>query len=321
MSVSGGRFRLSLRSLVLLAAVAVSGTVLVVHAQASRTVTDGVYTDVQAVRGEAVYKAQCASCHGAALGGGQAPPLSGDDFLRLYAGSLDGLANKIQNTMPRNDSQGKLTRQQSTDIVAYILRNAKFPAGKTELAAQEASLKLISLPAPPGPPPSQAAGSATAFPAYGNLAQVMRGILFPASNLIFTVQTIDPGAPTPPVTQSASEKFSIALWGTGIYKGWEIVDYAAIAIAEAAPLMLTPGRRCENGKPVPVNDPRWIKLSKEMAEAGMAAYRAAQTRNQETVSDMTGALSESCSNCHSVYRDRRGGAGPGANGAFRCVAQ
>src|SRR5438034_5360041 len=29
---------------------------------------------------------------------------------------------------------------------------------------------------------------------------------------------------------------------------------SAVALAESAPLMLTPGRRCENGKPVPVND-------------------------------------------------------------------
>jgi hypothetical protein len=29
----------------------------------------------------------------------------------------------------------------------------------------------------------------------------------------------------------------------------------ALAIAEAAPLLLTPGRRCENGKRVPVERP------------------------------------------------------------------
>ena len=59
-----------------------------------------------------------------------------------------------------------------------------------------------------------------------------------------------------------------------------MVDYAAVTIAESAPLMLTPGRRCENGKLVPVNDPDWIKFSLELAEAGKAALKASQTRNR-----------------------------------------
>ena len=74
--------------------------------------------------------------------------------------------------------------------------------------------------------------------------------------------------------------------------------------------MLTPGRRCENGKPVPVNDPEWIKFTNELAEAGKAAYKASQSRNQEAVSDISNQVSESCQNCHQVYRDKRR---PGGN--------
>jgi hypothetical protein len=95
------------------------------------------------------------------------------------------------------------------------------------------------------------------------------------------------------------------MWGNDLYSGWEIVDYAAIALAESAPLMLTPGRRCENGKPVPVNDPDWIRFTKEMAEVGRAAYRASQTRNQEKVSDLSGDVADSCLHCHQVFRDKR----------------
>ena len=79
---------------------------------------------------------------------------------------------------------------------------------------------------------------------------------------------------------------------------------SSIALAESAPLMLTPGRRCENGKPVPVNDPDWIRFTKEMAEVGRAAYRASQTRNQERVSGVTGDVADACLNCHQVFRDR-----------------
>jgi hypothetical protein len=101
-----------------------------------------------------------------------------------------------------------------------------------------------------------------------------------------------------------------------------MIDYAAIALAESAPLMLTPGRRCENGKPVPVSDPEWIKFTQELAEAGRLAYKASQTRNQEKISDSTNQLNDACLNCHLVYRDKRRpntDAIDPANKALRCA--
>ena len=67
---------------------------------------------------------------------------------------------------------------------------------------------------------------------------------------------------------------------------------------------MTPGRRCENDKLVPVSDPDWIKFSLELEAAGKASYKASQTRNQELVSDSTNQLNDSCQNCHRVYRGR-----------------
>jgi S-disulfanyl-L-cysteine oxidoreductase SoxD len=299
-----------------------------VHAQQSRTAADGVYTDAQATRGQGIYKERCASCHGATLGGGQAPPLAGSEFIQAWGGPLSELVNKIQNTMPANDP-GKLTRQQSADVVAYLLQTGKFPAGRAELASDEGALKSISLPggqASPSGQPAAAGAQTPSFPAAGNLAQVMRGILFPSSNLIFNVQSRDPAAPLPqrPSSQVTAGAFPWADWGAGIYSGWELVDYAAIALAESAPLMLTPGRRCENGKPVPVNDPDWVKFTLELAEAGKAAYKAAQTRKQEVVSDITDQVATSCSHCHEAYRDKRGSRAvvnpiDPSNKAARCV--
>jgi len=293
------------------------------QAQQARRVSDGVYTSPQATRGEAVYKERCATCHGATLGGAQAPPLSGDDFIRVWSGPLSDLFNKIQNTMPANDP-GKLTRQQSADLVAYVLQVGKFPAGQAELGVDEAALKQITFPAAQTrPAAATAAAAAPTFPPAGNMAEVMRGILFPSSNLIFNVQGHDPAAPIEkkPATQATSGAFPWADWGAGIYTGWELVDYAAVALAESAPLMLTPGRRCENGKPVPVNDPDWIKFTVELAEAGKAAYKASQTRKQETVSEVTDVIATACSHCHEAYRDKPGPrtvADP-SNKAARCV--
>ena len=101
-----------------------------------------------------------------------------------------------------------------------------------------------------------------------------------------------------------------------------VLTTAGAALAESAPLMLTPGRRCENGKPVPVNDPEWVKYTNELAEAGKAAYKASQSRNQEAVSDISNVVADACLNCHQVYRDkRRAGVDPidPSNKANRCV--
>jgi cytochrome c553 len=165
--------------------------------------------------------------------------------------------------------------------------------------------------------------SAQVFPAAGNLAQVMRGILFPSSNLIFNVQSRDPAAPLPPrpPSQVTPGAFPWADWGAGIYPGWELVDYAAVALAESAQLMLTPGRLCENGRPVPVQDPDWMKFTIELADAGKAAYQASQTRKQAVVSDVTDQIATACSHCHEAYRDKPGArtsADP-SNKAARCV--
>jgi mono/diheme cytochrome c family protein len=283
--------------------------VSVLRAQETRTANDRVYSDAQAVRGSALYREKCATCHGAALEGRSAPPLTGSAFLAVWGPQpLSDLANKIRNTMPANNA-GKLKPSEAMDLVAYILQTGKFPSGQKELAPDDATLNSIAL-APSNmqakPQTAAAAGSqAPEFPAFGNLAQVMRGILFPSSNIIFNVQLHDPAEPAKPSATGAGT-FSWTAWGGDIYPGWQLIDYAAVAIAESAPLMLTPGRRCENGKPVPVDRPDWIKFTQELAEAGRAAYRASQTRNQEVVSDVTNQLADSCLHCHQVYRDKRG---------------
>jgi quinoprotein glucose dehydrogenase len=292
------------------------------QAQQARTVKDGVYTDAQAARGSAIYKEKCAACHGPTLGGSLAPPLAGDAFAANWGGPLSAIVDKIQATMPAN-AMGTLTRAQAADVLAFMLQTSKFPAGRAELSPEEAALKTISLPgAQTAAIRPAAAGNMPVFPPAGNMAQLMRGILFPAANMIFNVQRYDPGAPPPKANnQSKDAGFSWVDWGAGVYTGWEIVDDAAVALGETAPLMLTQGRRCENGRPVPITDPDWIKFTVELQETAKAVYAAAQTRNQEKVSDITERLADMCLHCHQAYRDKRVGRTPDdpANRAARCV--
>ena len=271
----------------------------------SRSVSVGVYTDEQATRGQGLYSKRCASCHAPGLTGRTGPPLTGSDFFATWSAQpLLELANKIRKTMPRDETE-RLTEQETADLLSYILQLGKFPSGATELGGGEAALKQVNFPAPASPSPAAAAAQIPSLPAAGNVAQVMRGILFPSANIVFTVQSYDPGVKKPVMDASPSDAgFDWFAWGNSIYKGWDVVDYAAISVAESAQLMLTPGRRCENGRLVPVTDPDWIRFTNELADAGRAAYKASQTRDQETVSRSTDQLNTSCSNCHRVFRGR-----------------
>ena len=285
----------------------VAGTSMLALQPQARSVTDGVYTEQQAMRGQAIYAAKCSSCHGATLGGRVGPPLAGNDFISIWnTQPLLELANKISKTMPK-DETARLTPQETADILAYMLQAGKFPSGRTELPSDDTALGRLSFPLPASAPPKAAASAAQqpTFPPAGNLASVMRGILFPSSNIVFTTQSIDPGVKrTAPKEDSPSGGFDWLTWGQGVYPAWDVVDYAAIALAESAPLMLTPGRRCENGRLVPVSDPDWIKFTIELADAGRASYKASQTRNQSAVADSTNQLNDACSHCHGVYRGR-----------------
>ncbi|HEY3158490.1 MAG TPA: cytochrome c [Vicinamibacterales bacterium] len=309
-------------ALILLALIASSAGL---QAGQARTATEGVYSGAQATRGQAAFKDKCAPCHGEMLEGVVGPPLTGDEFLKAWGNQpLSELVDKIQKTMPQNEP-GTLTRPQTLDLVAHILQVGKFPPGPSELPAGDAALKLVVLApntaAPAAAALSPVASHATAVPPpSANLAQLMRGIFFPSSNIIFNVQGHDPGEKKDgkPYEPSATDNFSWADWGAGIYSPWEVVDFAALAIADAAPLLLVP-RRCENGRSAPVERDDWNKFALELIDAGKAAYKASQSRSQEAVSDVSNQLADACLHCHEVYRDKPGGtvADP-SNKAARC---
>jgi len=110
-----------------------------------RTVWDGIYTDEQATRGEALYGEHCVRCHGATLqGNGEgAKSLSDATFKSTWNGiSMGALFDRVRLSMPQ-DKPGSLTRQQVADLLAFILRANRFPAGKDELVRQTDLLNAI----------------------------------------------------------------------------------------------------------------------------------------------------------------------------------
>ena len=116
----------------------------------------------------------------------------------------------------------------------------------------------------------------------GTLKQVMRGVVLPNSDILFSV------AQTPPKNE----------------KEWAVVQDSAIALSESAALISMPGRLLSNGQNVPLERADWAKFTKELVDAGAASYKAAQSKNQDVVIVSLDRLGNACDRCHEVYRDK-----------------
>jgi hypothetical protein len=151
-------------------------------------------------------------------------------------------------------------------------------------------------------PAAAGGGAAVQQPrVHANMLQLMRGVLYPASNVIFTVQSDDPDSFKPGLRPSTS---SDPL--TSAYGGWAAVENAGLALAESANLLIIP-RACGNGKPAPVQAADWQMWVQELRDAGMGAYKVGQAKNADAILDAAGAVSEACLHCHQKYRNVPGG--------------
>jgi mono/diheme cytochrome c family protein len=130
-----------------------SATVAPLHAQGGSGIWSGVYTDAQAKRGEGIANKQCVSCHGAELAGGEAgPTLVGLEFLGNWNSlTLGDLFDRIHTTMPA-DAPGSLSLQDTGDVVAYVLKLNKYPAGEKELPTDASALGQVKIE---GQPPAK----------------------------------------------------------------------------------------------------------------------------------------------------------------------
>jgi cytochrome c556 len=146
----------------------------------------------------------------------------------------------------------------------------------------------------------------------GNLAQVMKSIPYPNSNVIFDTQDWDPA------TNEAGE-FAMSAGPRrpydGAYGGWEAVENSALAIAEFTNVLMLPGRECSNGQPAPIDAADWPGFVQNLRAAAMVTYEAAQSRDADAMLNAADVLVTACGNCHDQYRDVAGGP------ANRCMVQ
>lgn len=184
------------------------------------------------------------------------------------------------------------------------MRKAGVFAGMAALiAGVAAAMAVVQAQAPAKP--AAAAPAAARYRTHGNLNQVMRGILFPNSNVVFAAQSED-------FLKIAQEKDPSTATDPlkGVYNSWTAVEDSGYALAEAANLLMIPGRVCSNGKPAPVANADWAKFVAGLRAAGMEAVKAAKAKNQDAMLDVSDKMTTACAACHDVYRektDKQGG--------------
>jgi len=134
------RCRDTLVVLVALAGTAGRAAALQSAAPETRTTLDGVFTDAQAARGEARFRAVCANCH-------SVKQFTTPSVFRTWSGRpLRDLFENVRSLMP-DDDPGGLDRQTYVEVLAYLLKANGYPAGETELPAGDSALRKIRIDA------------------------------------------------------------------------------------------------------------------------------------------------------------------------------
>jgi hypothetical protein len=167
-------------------------------------------------------------------------------------------------------------------------------------ATAQAPARGTTAPAQRGAAPAATAAPAPArSTATANLGQLMKGILYPASNVVFAAQSTNPNDVKPASDPSLATDPLASTYGK-----WEAVENAALALSEAANLLTIPGRKCANGKPVPITNADWPKFVQGLRDAGTTVYKAAQSKNQDKIVDAADVMTTACANCHDKYREK-----------------
>lgn len=107
------------------------------QAAAVKTTKARVYSAAQATRGEDLYMSMCVSCH---------PPATytGAVFRSWQGRNLNELLEFLQEKMPKNDP-GSMEAKEYADVMAYLLKLNKMPAGRVDLPVDAKVLRGINI--------------------------------------------------------------------------------------------------------------------------------------------------------------------------------
>lgn len=124
---------------------------------------------------------------------------------------------------------------------------------------------------------SASSGVASGFSPTIGTRELMSGTIYPASDAVFYIDTRTP-------TTDA---------------GWRTLESNTRALAEAANLLIAPGRARDQE--------RWIADARLLIDASATALAAARRRDVAALSDLNDALYTACVTCHRDYRPGYGG--------------
>jgi hypothetical protein len=110
-------------------------------------------------------------------------------------------------------------------------------------------------------------------PPMATMKQLMLDLIHPASNDILLF--VNRGAP-----KSDAE--------------WAAVRRSAVTLEESGNLLTMRGRARDQGD--------WMKDAKMLVDVGTAAYKAAQAKDLNALSQLAESLDASCTTCHRQYR-------------------
>lgn len=120
----------------MLTGLARGGAAQQVDSAPARSTRTGVYAARQAARGQDIYALMCQTCH-------TPDTHTGAAFWNNWSGrELWELVRYIKESMPKGDP-GSLTTQETTLLLAYLLKLNGMPAGPDELPADSVALKAI----------------------------------------------------------------------------------------------------------------------------------------------------------------------------------
>lgn len=124
--------------------------------------------------------------------------------------------------------------------------------------------------------------AAPATTPVATVQQIMRGIVAPAATVVFdSVGTIVSTAGIEERAPKTDEE-------------WAEVGSSAAALVESGNLLVMGDRAVDRDD--------WLKMSRALADAGLAALKAAEAKNADGILSAGEVINESCDNCHQKYQ-------------------
>lgn len=117
-----------------------------------------------------------------------------------------------------------------------------------------------------------AMAQAPTYQPVGTTLQIMKAMVIPSSDVIFNIPS-----------QAPKDD-----------KEWAAVQNSALILAESGNLLMMAGRSKDNGE--------WMKDSKVLVDAGAAAFKAANAKDVNKLTDVGDDILNSCETCHKKYK-------------------